>query len=216
MKVPGNTTILNGPGDHPNTGVQGPSNRHSKTACHKEQLHLHPQAPSQARVTNPRLPPVNHQDAATREGSPTQSPTNKRIKIQVKIIRGLADHKGTTSRSTSTPKDSGKGPRAPGKAKKKSSEPYPSTSTDTDYTSQGHRDPSRYQIQCSACGEYSHWSKDCPYYNFSDICKVTTHSTCMCRASKCSDTPTRLPVCIYCGKTNHRSVNCRYQPWDKL
>ena len=36
----------------------------------------------------------------------------------------------------------------------------------------------------------------------------------MCRASKCSDPPTRSPVCIYCGKTNHRSVICRYQPWD--
>ena len=27
-------------------------------------------------------------------------------------------------------------------------------------------------------------------------------------------TPTRSHVCIYCGKTNHRSVNCRYQPQD--
>ena len=86
-------------------------------------------------------------------------------------------------------------------------------STGTGYTSQ-ETGPSRHLIQCSACGEYSHWSKDCPYYNFCDVCKVTTHSTHMCRASKCSDPPTRSPVCIYCGKTNHRSVNCRYQPLD--
>ena len=109
------------------------------------------------------------------------------------------------------PMDSGKGPR-PKKGKKKSSEPCP-TSTGTDYTSQD-TGPSRHQIQCLACGKYSHWSKDCPYYNFCDLCKVTTHFTHMCRASKHSDPPTRSPVCIYCGKTNHRSVNCRYQPQD--
>ena len=144
-----------------------------QTVCHKEQLHLHHGAPSQAGGP-PQAPPVNHQDAATREGSLTH-PYQQQNQNTGQNHQGLPDCNGTTSRSTSTPKDSGKGPR-PQQGKKKSSEPCPSMSTGTDYTSQD-TGPSRHQIQCLACGEYSHWSKDCPYYNFYDICKVTTHST---------------------------------------
>ena len=33
----------------------------------------------------------------------------------------------------------------------------------------------------------------------------------MCRATGCGP---RLPVCIYCGKSNHSSANCRYRPKD--
>ena len=33
----------------------------------------------------------------------------------------------------------------------------------------------------------------------------------MCRANKCRP---RLPVFIYCGKTNHSSAYCRYRPRD--
>ena len=33
----------------------------------------------------------------------------------------------------------------------------------------------------------------------------------MCRANKCRP---GLPVCIYCGKTNHSSAYCRYRPRD--
>ena len=36
----------------------------------------------------------------------------------------------------------------------------------------------------------------------------------MCRASKCGSTTARLPVCIYCGKTNHGSAYCRFRPRD--
>ena len=56
-----------------------------------------------------------------------------------------------------------------------------------------------------------HWSRNCPYYNFCDFCRVTTHSTHMCRAAKCGP---GSPVCIYCGKTNHSSAYCRYRPRD--
>ena len=45
----------------------------------------------------------------------------------------------------------------------------------------------------------------------SDFCRVTTHSTHMCRATKCEP---GSPVCIYCGKTNHSSAYCRYRPRD--
>ena len=33
----------------------------------------------------------------------------------------------------------------------------------------------------------------------------------MCRATKCGP---GSPVCIYCGKSNHSSANCRYRPKD--
>ena len=80
----GNTTILNGPGDHPNTGAQDPP---TGTANSTPQGAAPPalQAPSQTRGP-PQAPPVNHQDAATGEEH-LHILTNNRIKIQVRIIR---------------------------------------------------------------------------------------------------------------------------------
>ena len=72
-------------------------------------------------------------------------------------------------------------------------------------------DSSKNTIICSGCGESGHWSRNCPYYNFCDFCRVTTHSTHMCRANKHRP---GLPVCIYCSKTNHSSAYCRYRPRD--
>ena len=67
-------------------------------------------------------------------------------------------------------------------------------------------------IICSRCGESGHRSKNCPHHNlFCDFCRVTTHTTHMCRATKRRP---GLPVCIYCGKSNHSSANCRYRPKD--
>ena len=40
------------------------------------------------------------------------------------------------------------------------------------------------------------------------FCRVTTHSTHMCRANKHGP---GSPVCVYCGKTNHSSAYCRLQ-----
>ena len=73
---------------------------------------------------------------------------------------------------------------------------------------------SKNTIVCSACGESGHWSKNHPYYNFCDVCMVTTHSTHMCRASKHGNATAGSPVCIYCGKTNHGSAYCRYRLKD--
>ena len=40
-------------------------------------------------------------------------------------------------------------------------------------------------ITCSRCGESGHRSKNCPHNNlFCDFCRVTTHATCMCRATR--------------------------------
>ena len=93
------------------------------------------------------------------------------------------------------------------------SEPHPGTSSGTGSTAQP-AGLSKNTIVCSACGKSGHWSKNCPYYNFCDVCKVTTHSTHMCRASKHGNTTAGSPVCIYCGKTNHGSAYCRYRLRD--
>ena len=101
--------------------------------------------------------------------------------------------------------------RAKGAAKpKKASEPCPRNMTNTGPATQP-SDSSKNTIICSGCGKSGHWSRNCPYYNFCDFCRVTTHSTHMCRANKCRP---RSPVCIYCGKTNHSSAYCRYRPRD--
>ena len=131
--------------------------------------------------------------------------------IRTEITRIHQNCNGTTNGSTRAPAD-GKGP-GPTKGKNKMSEPHPGTSSGTGSAAQP-ADPSKNTIVCSACGESGHWSRNCPYYNFCDICRVTTHSTCMCRASKHGNTTAGSPVCIYCGKTNHGSAYCRYRPRD--
>ena len=102
-----------------------------------------------------------------------------------------------TNGSTKAPTN-GKGPGA-SKSKK--------ALTNTDAATQ----PSN-TIICSRCGESGHWSKNCPHNNlFCDFCRVTTHATHMCRATRRGP---GSPVYIYCGKSNHSSANCRYRPKD--
>ena len=112
-----------------------------------------------------------------------------------------------TNGSTRAPAN-GKGPGAT--ISKKASEPHPRTVANTGPATQP-SDSLKNTIICSGCGKSGHWSRNCPYYNFCDFCRVTTHFTHMCRANKCGP---RLPVCIYCGKTNHSSAYCRYRPRD--
>ena len=120
----------------------------------------------------------------------------------------LLECNGTSNGSTRVPGKSGKG-SGPAKGKGKTLEPHPGTSSGTCSA-----ESSKNTIVCSACGESGHWSKNCSYYNFCDVCKVTTHSTYMCRASKNRNTTARSHVCIYCDKTNHASAYCRYRLRD--
>ena len=53
-------------------------------------------------------------------------------------------------------------------------------------------DSSKNTIICSGCGKSGHWSRNCPYYNFCDFCRVTTHSTHMCRANQSVFTVVKL------------------------
>ena len=69
---------------------------------------------------------------------------------------------------------------------------------------------------CTTCGEYNHWRKDCPYDCHCDNCDSDSHATHMCRAPpKPSPTPSPQPIiCIYCGSSDHRSMECSNHPRD--
>ena len=64
----------------------------------------------------------------------------------------------------------------------------------------------RPHVQCSACGSYDHFRKDCHQDNFCTRCRLKSHATQMCRA------PVRNNICIYCGSTQHSLGNCTSQP----
>ena len=72
------------------------------------------------------------------------------------------------------------------------------------------------KLFCTACGEYDHWRKDCPYDCHCDNCDSDSHATHMCRAPpKSSPTPSPQPViCIYCGSSDHSSMECSNHPQD--
>ena len=178
-------TILNRPRHHKERSAQG----HPSGSADSVPQGPAPTAPTHTSQTGgpPQAPPVNNQKRDH------QDPPK---------------HNGTTNGSTRAPVD-GKGP-GPAKGKNKTSEPHPGTASGTGSATQP-AESSKNTIVCSAYGESGHWSRNCPYYNFCDFCRVTTHSTHMCRAAKHG---TRSPVCIYCGKTNHSSAYCRYRPRD--
>ena len=146
--------------------------------------------------------------APTAPTSQTGAPWAPPVNNQNRDHQDPPECKGITNGSTRTPADS----RGPGAAKgrNKTSEPHPETSSGTGPATQP-AESSKNTIVCSACGKSGHWSRNCPYYNFCDFCRVTTHLTHMCRAAKCGP---GSPVCIYCGKTNHSSAYCRYRPRD--
>ena len=77
----------------------------------------------------------------------------------------------------------------------------------------------RPTIQCTACGEYSHWRRECPYDNYCTTCNNHDHATHMCRVHRQSNNNgqqgQQSPViCVYCGGAEHSSANCRRRPWD--
>ena len=176
-------TILNGPRNKRERSAQG----HPSGSTDKMPQGPAPTAPTTQAGGPPQAPPVNN--------------TNRDHQDPLEC-------NDTTNGSTRAPAN-GKGPGAT-KSKKKASEPHPGTVASTGPATQP-SDSSKNTIICSGCGESGHWSRNCPYYNFCDFCRVTTHSTHMCRANKCGP---GLPVCIYCGKTNHSSAYCRYRPRD--
>ena len=77
----------------------------------------------------------------------------------------------------------------------------------------------RPTIQCTACGEYSHWGRECPYNNYCTTCNNHDHATHMCRVHKQSNNNGQqgqqsLVICVYCRSRKHSSANCHRRPWD--
>ena len=193
-------TILNGPRHQKEMGAQD----HPSGPADSVPQGPAPTAPTHTSQTGgpPRAPPVNNQimEGCQKCDHHQHMPQDH---------QDLPECNGTSNGSTGVPGKSGKGP-GPAKGKSKMSEPCPGTSSGTGSTAQP-AGSSKNTIVCSACGKSGHWSKHCPYYNFCDVCKVTTHSTHMCRASRHGNATARSSVCIYCGKTNHRLAYCRYR-----
>ena len=176
------STILSGPRHQKGGSAQD----HPSGPADSEPQASTPTAPSSQAGGPPWVPPVNNHN---------------------KNHQDPLECNGTTNGSTKAPAD-GKGPGAT-KARNKASEPHLGTASGTGPATQPA--DSKNTIICSACGKSGHWSRNCPYYNFCDFCRVTTHSTHMCRAMQCRP---GSPVCIYCSKTNHSSGYCRYRPGD--
>ena len=68
----------------------------------------------------------------------------------------------------------------------------------------------RPTIQCTACGEHSHWRREFPYDNCCTTWNNHDHATHMCRAPK--QTPQQSPVtCVYvtgCGQSASTHASC--------
>ena len=174
-------TILNGPRNDRERSAQG----HPSGSTGNKPQGPAPTAPTTQAGGPPQAPPVTKPDM-NHQDPPERNDTN-----------------GSTRAPTN-----GKGQGAT--KSKKASEPHPRNTANAGPATQP-SDSSKNTIICSGCGESGHWSRNCPYYNFYDFCRVTTHSTHMCRANKRRP---GSPVCIYCGKTNHSSAYCRYRPRD--
>ena len=155
-------TILNGLRHQKERGAQG----HPSGPAHSTPQGPAPTAPKSQTGGPPWAPPVNNQN--TDHQDPLEC-------------------NGTTNGSTRAPVDN-KGPGA-AKGRNKMLEPHHGAPSGTG--SATHHAESKNTIICSACGKSGHWSRNWPYYNFWDICRVTTHSTHMYRAAKHG---TRSPV----------------------
>ena len=162
-------TILNGPRHQKEMGAQG-----------------HPSGPADSVPQGPAPTAPTH--TSQTGGPPWAPPVNNQNKDQ----QDLLECKGTTNGSTRAPAGSGKGP-GPTKGKSKTSEPCPGTSSGIGPTTQP-AGTSKNTIVCSACGESGHWSKNCPYYNFCDFCRVTTLHTCAELLSMETHQPDHLSV----------------------
>ena len=154
-------------GSKENTILNGP--RHQSWGSAQD----HPSGPVDSEPQGP-APAV----PTSQTGGPPQAPP---VNNQNKNHQGSLECNGATNGPTKAPVDS-KGPGA-AKARNKAAEPHPETSSGTGPATRP-ADSSKNTIVCSACGESGHWSRNCPYYNFCDFCRVTTHSTHMCRAAE--------------------------------
>ena len=118
----------------------------------------------------------------------------------------------TASQGKKTKKSTAKTQPHPGSSTR------PSASPRNDFTSRN-LGTGRPTIKCTACDEYSHWRRECPY-NYCTTCKNHDHATHMCRAhrqvtnNQSQHSQRSQQTCIYCGSIEHSSSNCHRRSWD--
>ena len=152
----------------------------------------------------------------------TQAPaTNSKTangQIPFQNLRGVPSTTGpTVSGSNRYSQQPNKGP---GRKASKQNNTQPSVPTifaqTSSYPQSRNLGTGRPKLFCTACGEYDHWRKYCPYNCHCNNCDSDSHATHMCRAPpKPSPTPSPQPIiCIYCGSPDHRSMECSNCPRD--
>ena len=77
----------------------------------------------------------------------------------------------------------------------------------------------RPTMQCTTCGEYSHWRRECPYDNYCMTCNNHDHATHMCRACRQTNNKSQQGqqsplTCVSCGSIEHSLSSCHRRPWD--
>ena len=161
------------------------------------------------------LPPLRK---STSTGETQASPPQDKPHRQVG--QGQPDHNqegqpatATASQDKKTKKSTAEAQPCPGPSTR------PSAGPRNDFTSRN-LGTGRPTIQCTACGEYSHWRREYPYDNYCTTCKNHDHATHMCRACRQATNNQgqqgqRSPqICVYCGSIEHSSSNCHRRPWD--
>ena len=164
-------------------------------------------------------PPPSPKKSTSMGGTWTSPPTDN---SHWQVGQGQPDcNQGKESQLTNNTSSKGK------KSKKLTSKapplPRPSTGPSleprNDFTSRN-LGTGRPTIQCMACGEYSHWRRECPYDNYCTTCNNHDHATHMCRAHRQANNnqgqqdQQNPQICIYCGSIEHSSSNCHRRPWD--
>ena len=162
------------------------------------------------------MPPPSPKKSTSTRGTQTSPPKNPHRKVdqgQLDCNEESQPANMTSSKGKKTKKSTSQAPPLPG----------PSTGTAVglrnDFTSRN-LGTDRPTIQCTACGEYSHWRRECPYNNYCTMCKNHDHATHMCRAHRqTKNNPGQQDqqspqICVYCGSTEHSSSNCYRRPWN--
>ena len=140
---------------------------------------------------------IHLQSEATHTDNRTQAPatnsnmTNGQIPFQnPRSVPSTTSPTVPSSNGYSQPPNKG-----PGKKASKHNNTQPSISaifaqTSSYPQSRNSRPQVDQRMFCTACGEYNHWRKDCPYDCHCDNCDSDSHATHMCRAPpKPSPTP---------------------------
>ena len=172
---------------------------------------------SQVGGTQTTPPPSPKKSTST--GGTQTSPTGN---LHWQVGQGQLDHnQDKEGQPINTTSNKGK------KSKKSTSEvppcPGPSTGPSlgprNDFTSRN-LGTGRPTIQCMACGEYSHWRRECLYDNYCTTCNNHDHATHMCRAhrqinnNQGQQDQQSPQICVNCGSAEHSSSNCHRRPWD--